>query len=318
MNKTAKIVSACAACAAAAGLCISVISLSKGDKTVPTYRDVTEAPTVITTEHATVEPGLPDGWADEYEYVPDNTGLTGRAQSLMRLNPDICGYISISGTKVDYPLVKDPGDIEAGSGFYGPEEYKSNYFYLDHDLDASYKRSGTLFLDYRNNFGWDEEKQSENIIIYGHNMMDNSMFGSLRRYRQDFSFYEQSPFVQLSSNYKDYDYVIFAFLITSGSYASTDFIYWNMEELDTKEDFDAYVARCRRDQMIDTGIDVQYGDKLLTMSTCYADEDNSRFIVVARRLRDGEICGDLSSVAHTEEYLKAHQPSSEADAEKQE
>ena len=141
------------------------------------------------------------------------------------------------------------------------------------------------------------------------------MFGSLRRYRQDFSFYEQSPFVQLSSNYKDYDYVIFAFLITSGSYASTDFVYWNMEELDTKEDFDAYVARCRRDQMIDTGIDVQYGDKLLTMSTCYADEDNSRFIVVARRLRDGEVSGDLSSVAHTEEYIKAHQPATEAEPE---
>jgi sortase B len=60
--------------------------------------------------------------------------------------------------------------------------------------------------------------------------------------------------------------------------------------------------------MVDTGVDVQYGDQLLTLSTCYANEDNSRFIVVARRLKDGEKAGDLASVTHTEEYIKAHQP----------
>ena len=55
-----------------------------------------------------------------------------------------------------------------------------------------------------------------------------------------------------------------------------------MEELDTKEEFDNYVKRCKDYAMIDTGIDVQYGDKLLTLSTCYANEDNSRFIPAAK------------------------------------
>ena len=59
--------------------------------------------------------------------------------------------------------------------------------------------------------------------------------------------------------------------------------------------------------MLDTGIDVQYGDKLLTLSTCYANEDNSRFIVVARRLRDGEVAGDLSTIQRTDEYIQAQQ-----------
>ena len=59
--------------------------------------------------------------------------------------------------------------------------------------------------------------------------------------------------------------------------------------------------------MLDTGIDVQYGDKLLTLSTCYANEDNSRFIVVARRLRDGEVVGDLSTIQRTDEYIQAQQ-----------
>ncbi|MBR4626208.1 MAG: class B sortase [Ruminococcus sp.] len=309
MNKTAKIASACAACAAAAALGISVFSLNRKDSSDPTYSAVTEAP--ATKAEPTEPKAIPANWSDVYEYAPDNTGVTARAKALLRQNPDICGYIRISDTMVDYPVLKDPGSIEAGTPFYGAEAYKPNWFYLSHDLDASDKRSGTLYMDYRDRFGWDEDDQSENIIIYGHNMMDNSMFGSLRRYRQDYSFYEQSPFIELSSNYKDYDYVIFAFLITSGSYASTDFVYWNMEELDDKESFDSYVARCRRDAMVNTGIDVQYGDKLLTLSTCYANEDNSRFIVVARRLRDGEVSGDLSSVKHTDEYIKAHQPETE-------
>lgn len=307
MNKKAKIASTCAACALAAALGIGVFSLSKNDS-----GDLSEVETTASTTAAATAPtepkGVPENWAENLSYAPDNSGITARAKSLLRLNPDICGYIRINDTMVDYPLVKDPGDIAENTPFYGPEKYGSNYFYLDHDLDAGYKRSGTLFLDFRNNFGWDEKEQSENIIIYGHNMMDNSMFGSLRRYRQDYSFFEQSPFIELSSNYKDYDYVIFAFLITSGSYASTDFVYWNMEELDNKEDFDHYVQRCKRDAMVDTGIDVQYGDKLLTLSTCYADEDNSRFIVVARRLREGEKAGDLSTVKHTDEYISAHQP----------
>jgi len=313
MNKTAKIISACAAGAAAIGLCAGAFALRSSNNTVPTYSDET----VVSTE-APTQPeaqALPADWADSYNYVPENTGLTARAKSLLRLNPDICGWIKIGDTSVDYPLVKDPGDIPEDKKFYGGESYKPNYFYLDHDLDATYKRSGTLYTDYRDVFASEEDQQSENIIIYGHNMADNSMFGSIRRYRQDFSFFEKSPFIKLSSNYRDYDYVIFAFLITSGSYASTDFVYWNMEELDNKEDFDAYVKRCNDYAMVDTGVDVEYGDKLLTLSTCYADEDNSRFIVVARRLRDGEKAGDLASVKHTEEYNKAHQPETEHESQ---
>ena len=77
-----------------------------------------------------------------------------------------------------------------------------------------------------------------------------------------------------------------------------------MEDFDTEEDFKFYIDNCRGGQLLDTGVDVKYGDKLLTLSTCYADYDNSRFIVVARRLREGEVAGDMTTIQHTEEYLK--------------
>ena len=76
-------------------------------------------------------------------------------------------------------------------------------------------------------------------------------------------------------------------IITSGN-ADSDFKYWQMEELDDKTTFDSYMGSVNAKNMIDNPIDVQYGDSLLTLSTCYSDEDNSRFVIVARRLRDGE------------------------------
>lgn len=305
MNKIAKIITACATCAAAAGLCVYVISLSK-DNGVPTFSNVEE------TEQVTVETGpvLPERLADVYDYIPSPTGMTEKAKLLLKQNKDYIGWISIDGTKVDNPIVLDPGQINPGEG-YGDESYEPNFYYLDHDFYGDPYRAGTLFMDYRNVFGSSENDQSENLIIYGHNMANNEMFGSLRKYRQDYSFYDESPFVELSSNYEDYQYIIFGLTITSGNWYS-DFRYWDMEELDTEEEFNYYVDTIKSGSMVDTGVDVKYGDKLLTLSTCYVDADNSRFLVVARRLRDNEIPYDVSSIDRTEEYIQKQKEAEEA------
>ena len=134
----------------------------------------------------------------------------------------------------------------------------------------------------------------ENIVLYGHNMADNTMFGSLRQYRQNPSYYKEAPFITFSSNYADYTYVMVGLLITGGD-ADSDFKYWQMEDLDDKAAFDSYMGSVNSKNMIDNPIDVQYGDSLLTLSTCYSDEDNSRFLIVARRLRDGEDTASMLS-----------------------
>lgn len=242
-----------------------------------------------------------------YDYVPPKNGITGKAEMLTRKNKDIVGWLKIFNTKVDYPVFKDPGEVWEDEPYYGNKYHEPNSFYLERDMNGEFFRAGSLFMDYRDDFGADEDEQSENIVIYGHNMANNTMFGSIRRYRQDYGFFEQAPFVEFSSNYCDYDYVICGCIITGGSWFS-DFLYWNMEELDSKEDFDYYINCMRAKQLFETGVDVRYGDKLLTLSTCYADEDNSRFLVIARRLREGEVMGDLSTIERTEEYKKAHQP----------
>lgn len=298
MNKTAKIITACATCSVALGLCAYVLTLNRGAEDVPTFSNIQETEPV--TEPTTV---LPENWHELYDYVESPTGMTERAKIFLRQNKDIVGWISVDNTKVDYPIVLDPGAIAAGDSYYGGEEYPANSYYLDHDLVGGYAREGSLFMDYRNVFGSSEVMQSDNIVIYGHNMANNTMFGSLRRYRQDYSFYDESPFIDLSSNYKDYQYIIFGYMITSGNWY-TDFRYWDMEDFATEDDFNNYVETVRNGSMVDTGVDVQYGDKLLTLSTCYASEDNSRFIIVARRLRDDEIPNDVTSIARTPEYIE--------------
>ena len=88
-----------------------------------------------------------------------------------------------------------------------------------------------------------------------------------------------------------------------------------MEELDSEEEFNFYIDNCRSRQLLDTGVDVKYGDQLLTLSTCYADEDNSRFLVVARKLREGEVAGDMTTIQHTEAWTKAQQEKEKEAAE---
>lgn len=317
MNTT-KIISIFSACVAVVSISASVLMMRQRDDDIyiPTavannevagleYEPETEPETVSYIQEETTEQSDPETETKieystrdlpVYDYVPSNTGMTESAKLRMKQNNDVVGWLKINGTQVDYPLLKDPGDITPNTG-YGSEYIEYNEFYLHHNINRAYLFEGNIYMDCRDNFGSDEELQSENIVIYGHNMNNGSQFGNLRRYREN-GYYWTNPFVYLSSNYKDYEYVIVSYCITSGN-ADTDFRYWDMEELDTQEDFDYYVNRIKRDQLLDTGVDIRYGDKLLTLSTCYADVDNSRFIVLARRLRDGEVAGDMSTIQKT-------------------
>ncbi|MGN0631608.1 MAG: class B sortase, partial [Ruminococcus sp.] len=221
--------------------------------------------------------------------------LLKKAEKLLEQNPDTVGYITVPGTDVDNPVVQTV----------------DNDYYLHIGFDGQDYRAGTVFMDFRDIFSWKEDEHSENIVLYGHNMADNTMFGSLRRYRQDLEFYKESPIVKFSSNYKEYSYVIFGLVITSGDaeppsddlYADPmtwdGFPYWNMEELNDEKHFNYYVDTIKKMNMIDNNIDVEFGDNILTLSTCYSDEDNSRFLIVARRLREDETEASVKKIINS-------------------
>ncbi|MDE6102132.1 MAG: class B sortase [Ruminococcus sp.] len=317
-----KVISVLSSLVAVASISVSVLMMSQEEgKTVPVVtmseeptETETKAVTSLSAEAVTATATSAETAVTEktvtstlpvYDYTPSNKGMTDFSKLLWKQNKDFMGWLKIKNTYVNYPVMIDPGEIQPDSG-YGAEYIPANEFYLHHDFDKNYLFEGTLYMDYRDVFGSNEDTQSENIVIYGHNMLNDSMFGSLDHYYQIDGFYNSNQFIELSSKYKDYNYVIFGYMVTSGN-AGVEFDYWNWEELDTKEDFDWYVGKIREKQMLDTGVDVKYGDKLLTLSTCYSDADNSRFIIAARRLRDGEVAGNFSTI----QKIKSEEPTTE-------
>ena len=195
--------------AVAAALVFSMFTVGCGEQIDQNAGIATSAPaTEAATEATTAAPEL-----------------TERAKKLLAQNPDTVGYITIEGSQVDNPVVQT----------------SNNEYYLDHGFDGQEFRAGTVFMDCTDDFGADPETWSENIVLYGHNMADNTMFGSLRQYRQNPSYYKEAPFITFSSNYADYTYVMVGLLITGGD-ADSDFKYWQMEDLDDKAAFDSYMG----------------------------------------------------------------------------
>lgn len=278
-----KIILIVSALAAAAACTAAILFFVK--KPEPAVEEVIETTEPETTD----EPTETQYVATEFGKVND---LTGLAKTLLSQNQDTVGWIYIEGTKVDGPVVQSD----------------DNAYYLDIGFDHKPNRAGAMFMDYRNVFGFDVSKQSDNIVIYGHNMANNTMFGSLRKYRQDLSYYETHRFIELSSNYDNYTYVIFGLVITSGS-ASADWRYWDMEEFANEQEFNDFVSTVRQKNMTDINVDVKYGDQLLTLSTCYSDADDSRFLVIARKMREGESAEDFLSVSEPDEEVQSSEES---------
>ena len=138
-------------------------------------------------------------------------------ETLVAMNPDIVGYIQIpdkngncEDSGVDYPIVQKRDEWEKD-------------FYLDHNFRGEYAKAGTFYLDYRNILT--SRERSGNLIVYGHEMMDGSMFGKLKNYVVDSYFYEEHPLVLLSSRYEVSTYKIFGYYYADGGDGECDFYY---------------------------------------------------------------------------------------------
>ena len=231
----------------------------------------------VLTEPATQAATEPpkDKFPDIDSFTDEPNGLLGRAMSIRMINDDVVGYIKIPETNVDYPVFQSD----------------DNEKYMDKDMYGDYLQSGCIFMDYRDVIDTDPAKQSNNLVLYGHNMLNGSKFATLHYYRQDDKFIEKAPVIEFDTNYATQYYAIIGYFVTSGSYGETnygeEFAYWDKENMKEKE-FKKYLKTVADRTYKDTGVDVKYGDQLLTLQTCFMDEDNSRFLVIGRKLRDGE------------------------------
>lgn len=207
----------------------------------------------------------------------DNGKLLPNAQKLLEVNPDTVGWVQIDDTKVALPVVMRKDDND------------SNYYYLTHNFQGGKAKAGTLFIDNRTTIT--ANKQSENIVIYGHNEADGTMFGDLDKFKKNINFYKQHPIINFNTNYEVQQYKIIAVFVTnvlpSQDRNGVVFDYHNYIDMD-KARYNDFVKNVMIRSQINTGVDTKFGDKFLTLSTCSNEFEPSRFVVIGRKVRNGE------------------------------
>ncbi len=182
---------------------------------------------------------------------------------------DFAGKLIVKGLDIDYPVV----------------QAKDNSYYLKYNIDGQEDKHGALFVDYRN----DMSALNQNTIIFGHNMRDGTQFGKLSMYK-NLSTYQACPVITFNTLYKDYKWKVFAaFLINTQPEHDNGhvFNYLRTDFGSDKEFYDFYDEVMER-SYFKTEVDVTPDDKILTLSTCSLLIDDSRFVVMARLVRDGE------------------------------
>lgn len=181
--------------------------------------------------------------------------------ALLAENDDFVGWLTVKGTNIDYPVMQTPED----------EEY-----YLHRNFYKQYDYSGVPFC----NAAADVERPSDNIVIYGHHMRAGTMFNHLTLF-QDSEFYAKHKTFTFDTIYRTGTYEIVAVCLTHVNEGA--FKYWEVTDC-TEDEFNEYVNWLASKSLYKTdGIDdVEYGDRLVTLSTCAYHTTNGRLIVVGK------------------------------------
>lgn len=208
------------------------------------------------------------------EDAPEETTVTAyeKYAAVYEQNPDFAGWLTIPGTNIDYPVM---------------QSIENPNFYLKHAFDGSYSDYGVPYAQENCDL-----ELSDNIILYGHHMNDGSMFADLCKYESEGFYREHSTFTfDTLSGYGNYEIVT---VFKTVAYSQDGFKYYHFVNAECEEDFEEYLAQCRALALYNTGVTAEYGDQLLTLSTCEYSRTNGRIVIVAKRIADppAEVGGD--------------------------
>ncbi len=277
---------------------LAVVSFVSKDKSAPVSEESTVQETVPDKPEETADE--PDNTSEPVSEAKDDEPVTlDKYTELLEINPYVYGWLRIDGTSIDDPVVYTPGS--------------QNYF-LHRDLDGTPLEKGTFFV------AINRHPASLITLIYGHNMKDGSGFGSLQKYADE-NFGRQHPVIYFDTLTKEQEYELVAAFysqidedeleteedrkekdekIAEGQidlakdWGDEDiyrqekdedngrFRYYYFTDLSDKNDYDYFIENVKKNALYDTGVDAQYGDELLMMSTCSYQVKNGRFIVVAK------------------------------------
>ena len=179
-------------------------------------------------------------------------------KELKNINNDVIGWLKVNGTNIEYVVVKG----------------ENNSYYLDHNFEKKGNSAGWIFADYRNKF----DGTDKNIIIYGHNRKDNSMFGSLKN-------------ILTEEWYSNKDNLIIDFITENEHQKYQVFSVYKIQNedyyIDTEfkdNDFENFIKTLKNRSIIDFEVEISSEDSILTLSTC-ANNNKYRVVLHAKKLK---------------------------------
>ena len=259
MNKVSKIILMLLIVILAISSYFFIKELVKNKKETDIFEDLQEI--VENPENTTNENQFTDILKNEEgNLLSENTY---NLENIAKINSEIIGWIKIEGTNIDYPIMQN-GD-----------------YYLHKDIYKNYSSHGTPYLAPFCNV-----KKSDNLIIYGHHMKDNSMFSQLEKYK-NYNFYLNHKYIKfftiedgktIENNYE----VMIAFKTIA--YSDEGFRYYSYTDFQNYEDYEEFVENCRNLEFYYTGVVGTHQDKYITLSTCEYSQKNGRMVVVAKKV----------------------------------
>ena len=220
---------------------------------------VKPAPTPVpsSVEDATGEDGTDT--PASYEPAQELTAYDKYA-AVYEQNSDFIGWISIEDTKINYPVMQTPSNKD---------------FYLKHAFDKSYSEYGVPYMQENCKLGL-----SDNCVIYGHHMQDGSMFADLCKFESE-DFYKEHKTIHFDTlaGFGEYEIVC---VFKTAAYAADGFKYYHFVDAADAAEFNSFLSSCQSLALYDTGVSAEYGDKLITLSTCEYSRSNGRMVIVAK------------------------------------
>ena len=187
-----------------------------------------------------------------------------KVKTLKQENQDIVGILEIDNININYPVLQG----------------NDNEFYMTHNYKKEKSRNGSIFLD--KSYNWDIE--SNNLLIYGHNLNNGTMFQELLKYESE-NFYKEHPIILFTTEDEEKSFEIIS-VFKSKVYNKQDdvFKYYFFINPKNEEEYNNYIKNIKEKSLFNIEKTPKYGTELITLSTCSYHVKDGRFVVVGSKI----------------------------------
>jgi sortase B len=207
----------------------------------------------------------------------DKSAILPGMAKLLALNQEVCGWLSVPGCQIDYPVLK----------------HSDNSYYLKHDFNGEKSRFGAVFADCTLNT---ESGSKDNVALYGHAMANGTMFGQLYKYR-DLGFANENSSFSYTDLHTQHTAQVFAVIITNAQAAQDNgsFFEWRQSGFADEDEFSEWLAEVMKRSLYVGAQEPEYTDRIISLTTCAFDFKDARLVVLAKLTEEGQPAGVLSS-----------------------